>query len=260
MSNSFTTDELQALIKFPFRDPQWKAKFLIGSLFILAGYIILWIPMIFVYGYCAQIMRRIIVEKGEPFLPDWDDWGKLFTDGLKLLGVTFIYSLPFFLLFCGGYGLFMGTMMWSAEIPRGTDPASSLIWVPPFIGMIAWMGSFGLGMIVGLVIGVILPVAIGHVVATNEFAAAFRVREWWAIFKANLAGYLIAYALILGIWMVLSFAMQILYFTIVLCCLVPFVTIFVVMYMMVIGSVLFAQAYREGIERLASPAVLSKTT
>ena len=113
-----------------------------------------------------------------------------------------------------------------------------------------------MGMILALAVGVILPVAIAHMIATNEFAAAFRVREWWAIFRANWTGYLIAYVLILGFWMVLSFAMQILYFTIIFCCLVPFVMIFVVMYVMVIGSVLFAQTYRTGSEKLATQTIV----
>ncbi len=260
MTTSFTSDELQALAKFPFQDAQWKTKFLIGCLFILAGYVIPWLPLIFVYGYCAQIMRRIIVEKGVPSLPNWDNWGQLVTDGLKLFGVSLIYSLPFFVLFCGGFGLFFATMSLAETVPGEAETVSPSMWAPPLIGMIVWFGSFGLGMILALVVGIVLPVAIGHMIATNKFAAAFRIREWWAIFRANLAGYLLAYVLILGCWMVLSFAMQILYFTVVLCCLVPFIMTFLVMYTMIIGSVLFAQAYQAGVEQLAVQTSIPQTT
>ena len=248
MTNSFTSDELQALAVFPFKDPQWKTKFLLGFLLILASYVIPVLPMVIVYGYCAQIMRRIIVKQGEPFLPDWDDWGELFTIGLKLLGVSVVYSLPFLLIFCSGYGLFFTTTMWPQVISHELDANSPLIWVPSLIGMIGWAGSFAFGMILLLAVGIILPVAIGHVIATNEFAAAFRVSEWWAIFRANLAGYLITYVLIFGFWVVISFALQFLYLTIIFCCLVPFVTPFLMIYMMVISSVLFAQAYRTGVD------------
>jgi hypothetical protein len=106
-------------------------------------------------------------------------------------------------------------------------------------------------MLTGLVI---VPVAAGHVIATNQFGAAFRVREWWSIFRANLSGYLITYVLILGFWMALSFAIQILYFTVIFCCLLPFVMAFVMMYVMIIASVLFAQAYEAGVKKLALPA------
>jgi hypothetical protein len=98
---------------------------------------------------------------------------------------------------------------------------------------------------------VILPVAAGHMIATHDFGAAFRVREWWPIFKANLAGFLIAYALLFGVAMALNLAMQVLYFTIILCCLVPFIMVGATMYLIVIGSVLFGQAYRIGVENLA---------
>jgi hypothetical protein len=256
MNNSFTTDELKALAKFPFEDPQWKTKFLIGCLIIFAGYIIPWLPMIFVYGYCAQIMYRIIVEKGTPYLPNWDNWGKLFIDGLKIFGASIIYSLPFLLIFFAGMGLFFASIISLEAAPREPEAVSSIMALFPVIGIMAWFGSFSLGMILALAVGVILPVAIAHMIATNEFAAAFRVREWWAIFRANWTGYLIAYVLILGFWMVLSFAMQILYFTIIFCCLVPFVMIFVVMYVMVIGSVLFAKTYRTGSEKLATQTIV----
>jgi hypothetical protein len=232
-------------------------KLFIGSLFILVGYFIPWLPLIFVYGYCAQIMHRIIVEQGTPFLPEWDNWGKLSIDGLKLLGVSFVYSLPFLLLFCGGSGLFLTTTILPGILSGEPETTSSMMWLPPFIGMIIWFGTFSLAMVLGLAVGMVLPVAIGHVIATNEFAAAFRIREWWPIFRANLSGYLISYVLILGFWMVLNFAMQILYFTVVLCCLIPFMTISVLMYLMIIASVLFAQAYRAGAENMALQVVVS---
>jgi len=82
-TQSFTTDNLKALLTFPFEDDDWKNKFLIGSLIVFAGFAIPLIPFFFLYGYMMQIMRHIIVEKGKPFLPKWDDWGKLFVDGAK---------------------------------------------------------------------------------------------------------------------------------------------------------------------------------
>jgi hypothetical protein len=65
-------------------------------------------------------MHAIIVEKEPPSLPNWDGWGSLFTDGLKVFGISFIYSLPFLVLFFGGFGLFFATTMF-AEIGSG-DP------------------------------------------------------------------------------------------------------------------------------------------
>ncbi|MCK6626441.1 MAG: DUF4013 domain-containing protein [Anaerolineae bacterium] len=253
--NSFTTDDLQVLAKFPFTDPRWKNKFLIGGLLHLAGYVIPLIPVMFVYGYCAQMMRQIIVEKRDPFMPEWDNWEKLLQDGLKITGVGLIYSLPGLILFCGGYGLFFVTVIGagvaSESVPRDSAPLTALA---PLVGMVSWLGGFGLGMVLMLVGLMFLPVAVGHVVATDQFSAAFRVREWWPIFRANLSGYVITYVLMFGFWMVLSFAIQILYFTVIFCCLLPFVMAFIMMYLMIIASILFAQAYRTGVQKLALPA------
>jgi hypothetical protein len=255
MTNSYTGDDLIALAKFPFNDPDWQNKFLIGSLLTLAGYIIPIIPLIFVYGYAFQIMQRIIVEKGSPYLPDWDDWGRLFSDGLKLTGVSLIYSLPIMVLFCGGLGVHFASIIGMVAIPQEASADSPAV-ILPFVGMGVFFITFGLSMVLALIWGAILPAAIGHMIATNDFAAAFRVREWWAIFKANLGGYLIAYALLLGAWVVLSFAMQILYVTLILCCLVPFIMVGVSMYLIMIGSALFGQAYRAGAEMVASRTIV----
>ncbi len=257
MTESFTSNDLQTLFAFPFKDPQWKNKFLIGFLLMLAGYVIPIVPFMLVYGYCAQIMRRIIVEGGQAFLPAWDDWNGLFRDGVKLFGVTFVFNLPVLLLFCGGYGLFITVMVGTglaADMPSTGETGPALVEVLPFFGTLTWLVMMGLGMLAGLAVTIVLPVISAHVVATGEFGAAYRVREWWAIFRANLGGYLFSYVLIMGAWMVLTFVVQLLYFTVVLCCLTPFVLIAAVFYLMVIGSVLFAEAYRAGVQKLALPA------
>jgi hypothetical protein len=261
MATAYTSDELQALIKFPFEDPDWKNKFLIGSLLTFAGFVVPVIPLIFVQGYCAQIMRRIIKEKGKPFLPVWDDWGQLFSDGLKVIGVGLVYSLPFLILFCASYAILISAIIGAEAMsgpgssdPEELPPAATIL---PLMGFLIWIVMFGLVMVGVIVVSAIRPVAVGHVIATDEFAAAFRIREWWPIFRINLGGYLISYALIFGAYLVLSFALQILYVTIIFCCLIPFVMPVIILYFMLIGSVLFGQAYRDGMERLAGQTTIA---
>ena len=251
MTTSFTSNDLQALVKFPFEDPQWKSKLGIGSLVMLSGFIIPVVPILFLYGYCAQIMRNIIVERKEPFLPEWDDWGELFIDGLKIFGITIIYSLPFILLMIMGYVVMFSTMMLPA-LTYNPDSGSNPGGFFPVIGMVIFFGTFGAGMLLMLAISLVLPVTVGHTIATDEFAAAFRVHEWWAIFKANIAGFLIAYIILAGFWIALTVVLQIFYITIVLCCLVPFIIVIAYLYMIIIGSVMFGQAYRDGVDKLNS--------
>ena len=258
MPQSFTTAALQTLLTYPFKAPDWKNKFLTGSLVMLAGYIIPIVPGIFLYGYLVKIMRRIIVEGGEPFLPEWDDWDKLFKDGLMLGGVGFIYTLPMLLLLLMGYGLFFMAIFIPLILAEASnEPPSDILALTSVGGSLGGIVFFGLGMILALITFAFLPVAIGHVLATDEFAAAFRLAELWAIFRANLAGFLVAYALLLGFGIVLSVFLQLLFLTIIFCCIYPIALAPLTVYIMIIWSVLFAQAYRDGVQKLRLQTVAS---
>ena len=70
MSTNSSTQQLQNIFTFPFKDPDWVKKLAIGSLLILSGFIIPILPILFVYGYIMRIMERIIVQDGELYLPE----------------------------------------------------------------------------------------------------------------------------------------------------------------------------------------------
>ncbi|HMQ50540.1 MAG TPA: DUF4013 domain-containing protein [Anaerolineae bacterium] len=251
MTTSFTSDDFKKLVAFPFQDADWKNKFLIGSLVLLAGYLLL-IPIALIYGYTFQIMRGIIVEKREPFMPAWDDWGKLFGDGFKLLGVYLVYSLPLLLFLCGSYVALFGLIAGRGVLAEASpDEPSPLVALVPVLGVFGWIACLGLVFVFALALGLVMPAALSHVVATNEFNAAFRFGEWWAIFRANLAGFVLAFVVVLAISVAFNFAMQILYLTIIGCCFIPFLLIFMGFYLLLVSNVIFAQAYRDGVEKLA---------
>lgn len=252
MSQSFTSDELQALASFPFKAPDWKNKFLIGALVSFLGYVIPVLPWFVLYGYGVQLMRRVIVEDASPFLPEWDDWGKLFVDGLKPVGAAFVYTLPIIALFVVGYGFFFGAISAGAAVGAGSDsPPDWLVFLPIFGGL-GLAATFGVGMLLSFALGIFLPVIICHVVATDEFSAAFRFKECWTIFRANLSGFVFSQVLLMTAGFGLSFVMQILYFTIIGCCLLPFILPFFSYYIMLLWSVLFGRAYREAVQQIAA--------
>lgn len=256
MTQSISSDDLKQLFTFPFQDERWQNKFLIGSLIVLGGYIIPVVPFLVVYGYMAQIMRRIIVEKGEPYLPEWDDWGKLITDGAKLLGAVFVYMLPILIFLCGGYIFLFATVGLSATAAATAENSgeapSTIAAIGPLFGTVGFLAMFGIIMIYSLAIGLFLPAPMAHLIATDQFSAAFRIRECWAIFKANLAGFFIAYALFLAVSVALSFVFSILYVTIIGCCLMPFLLGPVTLYSLVIYGTVFSEAYNEGVQNLSS--------
>lgn len=241
MSQSFSTEDLSHLFTYPFKDPEWVKKFIIGGLITLAAYIIPVVPFVLIYGYMSKIMRAVI-EQGELTLPEWDDWGGLFTDGIKLFGIMFVVMIPIFVVMMTGFGLFFLSAGMAGAAADTTDAAA----IFPAVGMMAMFCGFGVAMLLGLLISLIMPVMWAHVVATGEFGAAFRVAEWWAIFRANIGGFLLAYVVFLALSMALGFLFTLLYFTIILICIMPLVMPVVMLYQMIMQGALFGQAYREG--------------
>ncbi len=251
MPREITTDTLRDLFTFPFKDEEWKTKLAVGSLISLLTLPFLIITPIFLNGYAIRIMRRIIHEGGEPFLPEWDDWGNLLQDGLKLSIITYVTMIPTLLFALGNGALVFGMALLSSgevspELFRGLE---DLTWIFP-AGFLFITGINGLGFVLLIGVSLITPPILGHVVATDKLGAALQVREWWPIFRANLFGYLMAYLLIYILSMIFTFVLQGIYMTLVLCCLLPVIMGVYSFYLNLISSTLYAQTYRDGVELL----------
>jgi len=126
------------------------------------------------------------------------------------------------------------------------DPTISLATLGLFIG------GMGIGMVLTLIAQIFFPVAISHMIAHQKFSAAFKVREWWPIFRSNLSGFLLSAVLVIGTFMALNFVSQFLIMTIVLCIVYPVFWILSFVYVSVVGSGLFAQAYSEATQSLVN--------
>ncbi|HTX91776.1 MAG TPA: DUF4013 domain-containing protein [Anaerolineales bacterium] len=253
MASDVTLEGVKKVVFFPFKGEKWAIKALIGSaLFFLCSFIPI-IPAIPLDGYFVRIMKRIILQDEDPALPEWDDWGTLFLDGIKLLGVTFIYLLPALILTTGGYILFMIldlSMVFS--IPSQTSAPSNLL---PSITL-SMLGMFGGLIIVMLGMGLmyitllIIPPAVGNMIARDSFGAAFQIKDWWPVFKANLSGYILAIALGIGLISLAYIVCAFLYMTIILWILLPFVFSFIIFVFGTISFSLYAVAYRDGLRKL----------
>lgn len=68
------------------QDREWIQKILIGGL-------LMFIPIvnIFALGYLYRYAKKIVLT-GRVDLPAWNDWGKLFIDGLIFLAITILYG------------------------------------------------------------------------------------------------------------------------------------------------------------------------
>jgi len=79
---------------FIFEDKKWVEKILIGGLVLLIPII----GSILMLGYAIKLVRNVRNHDPEP-LPEWDDWGGMFSDGLKLFIISLIWALPLIILF-----------------------------------------------------------------------------------------------------------------------------------------------------------------
>ena len=251
MNVNLTMNTLQELLFFPLKDAESRKKLFVASAIEFAGFIIPIIPRLFVLGYAGEIARQIIVKKEEPHMPEWENWSEYLSFGAKLFGVYIIYAIPMLLPMFAAYFIMM--LPGIVEIFNDSRHAYGTPALPPEWMMFSTFGGmilFGLGMLFSLFLFVFLPPAMSHVVAKDSFAAGFSIREWWKIFRENLGGFILSMVVTGGLYMVLMLVIQLVYMTIILCCLLPFLLSFVMAYMNIVVFTLFAQAYRDGQEKL----------
>jgi hypothetical protein len=108
----------------------------------------------------------------------------------------------------------------------------------------------GVGLLLSLVESIFLPSAIMHAVEKESFAAGFQIKQWWKIFRNNLAGFLVAFIFMFGLTYLLYFAVIISIYTFILAVVSPFLSAFLGFYLILIIFPLMAQAYYEGNDHL----------
>jgi len=254
MASTVTLDGVKKAVFFPFQGKNWGIKVLVGSVLLLIGGFI--VPIIPVFGYFAQIMKRIILKDEDPEMPEWDDWGAFFLDGIKLFGAMLIYLLPAILLIVGGYVLIMVLdFSFALMTPTYTQSSTELFptaMIGSFLGMFGGMAVFMLGFLLAFITILVIPPALGNMIANGDFGAAFRIKEWWPVLKANLSGYILAVAIAMGLFYLLYFLSFLFYITVVLCFILPVALAFTFFITGSIGFSIYSVAYRDGVRKLAA--------
>ena len=257
MEETLSMMSLRKVFRFPFREADWLNRFLIGALLSLASYVVPIVPGIFVTGYVLRVMRQTIAGE-EPTLPAWEDWDQLAKDGLSILAVSIVYFLPALVTIFGGMALYFAGNFFAPLAAATSDAPPETILGQMFLFTFGSMALLLVTNLVGLFFSLLgalaLPPALGHFIAQGELRAAFRVRQWWAILKADKGGYFIVWVLMAGLLSFLYLAAIMAYFTCVLCCLLPFLMAPVSLYVALIGAALFGQTYREGAARVQALA------
>ena len=169
---------------FVFEDENWIVKILIAAAILLAGVVFSWvliIPLLLAFvlvgGYSVEITRRVI--RGNPDeLPEWDDWGRFFGDGLKVWVIGIVYALPIIIVsIC--LAVPSGLL---AEEAEGLSAVMSVC-----IGCLSFLWA--------VVMSVTLPAAIAFYVDNEDLGAAFRFGEIFAFVRENLSTYLLTFVM-----------------------------------------------------------------
>ena len=85
---------LRDALAYPTRgDGAWK-RIGVGGALLLPSILVL--PGFLLYGYFLRVLGSTASGETEP--PDFDDWGGMFVDGLKVFVVIFAYLLPVYVL------------------------------------------------------------------------------------------------------------------------------------------------------------------
>ncbi len=253
-----TRTPLSTLLTFPFKDPAWFKKLLILALMIFLASAVPIIPLIFVAGYMARLARRMVVDKAGPALPEWDDLGGIFRDGWRPLVVILTYMLPIIIIFSVVWLVAFLPMMALSSPSSGygnqnMDPGEFVVFV---LSNLAAVAGFAFAGLISLLLTLVLPAAAVHSVVKEKYSAAFHLKAWWPIFAANLSGFLVAFALSIGLNLAFGLVSMVLFFTIILCCLLPFLTYGFQAYFYVAYAALCAEAYRVGEEKAAASGKL----
>ena len=186
-------------------DPAWLTKILVGGLFTLLTTVLVGVP--FILGYWARTLKNVAAGKQHP-LPEWDDLGGIFSDGLRLVGVYLVYAIGLVV----ALGLIGGVLI----VPFIALGASGAL-DDSAGGLFAALGGLGtlllwaIIMVTSLAAVVYLPAAMARAALRDSFSEGFAWREITAFIRANLGNY----ALALVIYLVASFLSQ---FGMILCC------------------------------------------
>jgi hypothetical protein len=162
-------------LTFFFQDPSWVQKMLIGSLFTILSMFL--IGSVFVAGYAARLVRR--AARGEPHpLPEWDDLGGMFAEGLSVVGAYLLHLLPVM----AAFGILFVPVILMSERDGDPSPAAALLLVLLVI----------LAVVMVFALLFYFTAAFTRLALEERFGAAFEVQENLSYIQRNTGNLLMA--------------------------------------------------------------------
>ncbi len=208
---------------YVFDDPDWLQKILIGGLFYIAGFLI--IGWFFILGYMARTARNVIAGHARP-LPEWENVGEFFNEGLRLFGVVLAVILPLIMLAM--------LIMIPAGILGSIDNEGAAAVGGMMSGTIAC-----LFVPISLAVTFFMPAMLLFVAVEQRFGAAFELGRIWPFIKQNIGNYVLAIVVYLIARFIGGFGIMLLCIGVV----------FTAFWSLLITTHAFAQVYRLATQR-----------
>ncbi len=235
------------LFTHPFETRENRKKFLIGTLLTTASF--LFLPLLpLIIGYGARLFRRAMDNCFD--LPEWDDWGEMFMDGLRTWGAALVYSAPlvlFILCLSSVWFIFPLLMIFLEESGVSEEIGATLamgIMIPSMLIML---------ITIPLSLVTVFPAMVGWARAAHQrsFQAGIQVREVLAILRSNPGDFILAMIILYGAMMLLGMVFNVLAMTIVCLCLMPVILPAITFYGQLLQAALLGVAYRETLAKTA---------
>lgn len=173
--------DIGSAFTYMFDDEDWIKKIAIGGGITLAGLILL--PILIglalflpVGGYMLQTLKNVRDGRPTP-LPEWTDFGSLFSKGLMIFVIGLVYNLPALLVSCGAGGLNM------VAPQLDSDAAQALV--------IAAACLSCLQVILSLLGAALLPAALIRYAQYDTLGSAFQFGEIFRFISNNIGDYVI---------------------------------------------------------------------
>lgn len=149
-------------IKYPSSD--WGKVLILGVIFIAS---ILIVPIFLAYGYVLRIIKATLAGVDE--LPEFDELGDMFVDGLKIFVVAIVYSIPIMIVYGIIYVLALGTINAASYADYGAATSAAF-------GLLAIM--YIVMLIVAIIVSLFELMAIANMAYYDgDLGAAFRFGE-----------------------------------------------------------------------------------
>ena len=184
---------LNKVFSYQFEDKQWITKLGIGAVITL-------VPILnfALAGYMVAIVRNVMDNSAEP-LPNWDDLGKKFRDGLILVAARLIYALPLIIIF-----LPIGILV-ASSLLSGDHNLQDISRIIAGVGTLLLICLSCFIVIYILAYSIIDPAILVLFARQGTFSSCFKFRELYEMVSRNAGPYFTAWIIYLGASLALSF-------------------------------------------------------